>query len=84
MADLATKSLLVVDDSSTMRRILKQALGKCDITDLAEAGDGAEALVKCKEKQFDCVLTDWNMPEIDGLELTIRLRKNPDYATDML
>ncbi len=80
MTDIATAKILVVDDSSTMRRILKNTLSQCGFTDVDEAGDGAEALVKCAEKQYDCVLTDWNMPEVDGLELATRLRADPKYA----
>ncbi len=72
--------ILVVDDSSTMRRILKQSLGRCGITDIAEGANGVEALKLAQESQFDCVMTDWNMPEMDGLELTINLRKLPNYA----
>jgi two-component system chemotaxis response regulator CheY len=80
MTDIATAKVLVVDDSSTMRRILKNTLSQCGFRDVDEAADGAEALVKCAEKQYDCVLTDWNMPEVDGLELATRLRKDPNYA----
>ena len=78
MADI---NVLVVDDSSTMRRIVKGALAKSGFTKVTEAADGSEALVKCKEQQFDCVLTDWNMPEVDGLELTTKLRQHANYAT---
>ena len=77
MSDL---NILVVDDSSTMRRIVKQALSKSGFTKVTEASDGSDALVKCGDEQFDCVLTDWNMPEVDGLELTTKLRANPNYA----
>lgn len=77
MADI---KILVVDDSSTMRRILKQTLGRCGFNDVTEAGDGADALAKCQAAQFECVLTDWNMPVMDGMELTINLRKLPNYS----
>lgn len=80
MTDIASAAILVVDDSSTMRRILKTTLMKLGATDVDEAGDGGEALAKCKEKQYHCVLTDWNMPEVDGLELVVSLRKEPNYA----
>ena len=77
MNDIA---ILVVDDSSTMRRILVNTLARCGFTSVDEAGDGAEALVKCDAKQYQCILTDWNMPNVDGLELTIQLRTRPSYA----
>lgn len=71
--------VLVVDDSSTMRRILKVALARCGYNDVTEASNGCEALNKCKETAFNCILTDWNMPEMDGLEMTMQLRKLPEY-----
>jgi two-component system, chemotaxis family, chemotaxis protein CheY len=76
----ADKKVLVVDDSSTMRRILKMSLGRCGYTDVEEAGDGKDALALCKAKQFNCVLTDWNMPNMDGLQLILSLRDMPNYA----
>jgi two-component system chemotaxis response regulator CheY len=78
MADTA-KRILVVDDSSTMRRILRATLNRVGYMDITEAGNGVEAFAKACEQTFDCVLTDWNMPEMDGLELTVRLRQKPEY-----
>jgi two-component system chemotaxis response regulator CheY len=78
MSDMNTK-ILVVDDSSTMRRILRATLMRIGFKDVTEAANGAEALVKCSEAQFEIVLTDWNMPEVDGLELTIKLRQKDNY-----
>lgn len=75
----ATTSILVADDSSTMRRILRSTLNRIGYQDITEAANGAEALAKAAERTFGCVLTDWNMPEIDGLELTVRLRQKPEY-----
>jgi two-component system chemotaxis response regulator CheY len=73
-------AMLVVDDSSTMRRIVVNMLGQCGHKNVAEAVDGAEALKQCETRQFDCVFTDWNMPNMNGLELTIQLRQKPNYA----
>ncbi len=78
MSDTNIK-ILVVDDSSTMRRILRTTLMRIGYSDVTEAADGAEALLKCRGAQFDIVLTDWNMPEVDGLELTIKLRQKDNY-----
>ena len=72
--------ILVVDDSSTMRRILKMTLTKCGFSDVSEAGDGKEAVEKCKAETFEVVLTDWNMPNMDGMELILSLRALPEYA----
>ena len=75
-----SKKILVVDDSSTMRRIMKVSLGRCGYTDIEEAENGLEALNQAKTKQYDCVITDWNMPEMDGLELAKNLRTLDNYT----
>lgn len=77
---MSDKKILVADDSSTMRRIIKNTLIKCGYPNVVEAADGQEALNKSKAEQFDCVLTDWNMPNMDGLELAVNLRQDPNYA----
>jgi two-component system chemotaxis response regulator CheY len=63
---------LIVDDSSTMRRIIKNSLKRIGFEDLIEAGNGKEALEIYNEA--DLILTDWNMPEMDGLEFVKRVR----------
>lgn len=65
---------LVVDDSATMRRIVVNSLRGIGLTDLVEAADGREALVKCSEGGIELVVTDWNMPIMGGLELVQTLR----------
>ncbi len=80
MADM-TKAILVVDDSCTMRRIIVNTLARCGYANVAEAGNGVEALAKCGQKQFDCILTDWNMPEMDGLTFATQVRQMPNYAS---
>lgn len=77
----ADTKILVVDDSSTMRRILRMSLARCGYTSVEEASDGAEGLAACRAKQFDCVLTDWNMPNMDGLQMILSLREIPSYAS---
>ncbi len=62
--------ILVVDDSSTMRRIISNTLKKIGYSDLVEAGDGKEGLARMAENTFDLIVTDWNMPNMDGLEFT--------------
>lgn len=78
MSDTNIK-ILVADDSSTMRRILKMTLGRIGFNDVTEAADGQEAVEKCQAEQYQCVLTDWNMPNMDGLELIMTLRGMPNY-----
>lgn len=70
---------LVVDDSTTMRRILVNTLRTIGIVDVVEAGHGKEALAKW-DTGFDLVITDWNMPVMGGLDLLRRLRAAPATA----
>jgi two-component system, chemotaxis family, chemotaxis protein CheY len=68
---------LVVDDSATMRRIVVNTLQRLGYSDITEASDGTEALGRF-DGTFDCVLTDWNMPNMGGLELVRGLRGRAD------
>lgn len=61
--------ILSVDDFPTMRRIVKNILGQLGLHDVHEAEDGAMALSKLRSEKFDLVITDWNMPRMNGLEL---------------
>ena len=79
MAD-GTPKILIVDDSSTMRRILRLTLTRCGYTDVTEAEDGQQALTLCETETFGCILTDWNMPNMDGLLFIKRVRTLPAYA----
>ncbi|THF60974.1 chemotaxis response regulator CheY [Pseudothauera rhizosphaerae] len=76
MADPKTK-FLVVDDFSTMRRIVRNLLKELGYTNVDEAEDGAVALQKLNSAQFDFVVTDWNMPNMDGLTLLQTIRQTP-------
>ena len=60
---------LVVDDFSTMRRIVKGLLNELGYTDVTEADDGNTALPLLKAGGFDFLITDWNMPGMPGLDL---------------
>ncbi len=70
------KNVLVVDDSAMMRKIVIKNLKDCgfDVT-VTEANDGVEGLEKFKTGTFDCVLSDWNMPNMDGLTMVKEIRK---------
>jgi two-component system, chemotaxis family, chemotaxis protein CheY len=71
---------LVVEDSPTMRQLIVYALRKIRGLDIAEADDGVDALKKVAGgPRFDIVLTDINMPIMDGLKLVKRLRDDPAY-----
>src|ERR1019366_8923548 len=69
--------ILVVDDFSTMRRIVRNLLKELGYTNVDEAEDGAMALSKLTHGQFDFVISDWNMPNMDGLTLLHNIRANP-------
>lgn len=77
MFDLKMK-ILVVDDFSTMRRIVKNILKQLGYDNIEEAEDGAQAYAKLKNTKFDFVVSDWNMPNMDGLELLTKVRSDPD------
>ena len=69
---------LVVDDFSTMRRIVRNLLKELGYLNADEAEDGAVALQKLKAGGFDFVVTDWNMPNMDGLALLQAVRADPN------
>jgi len=69
---------LVVDDFSTMRRIVRNLLKELGFTNVDEAEDGAIALQKLQGGGFDFVVSDWNMPNMDGLTLLQTIRATPN------
>ncbi len=71
---------LVVDDSPTMRRIVINALKNIGYTEIVEAEDGKDALAKLYAEKIDFIITDWNMPNMSGLELTKAVRSDPNFA----
>jgi two-component system chemotaxis response regulator CheY len=80
MADPKTK-FLVVDDFSTMRRIVRNLLKELGYSDVDEAEDGVQALQKLRNEKFDFVVTDWNMPNMDGLELLKAIRADATLSS---
>lgn len=73
--------ILVVDDFSTMRRIVKNLLTDLGFTNTAEAEDGAVAFTMLKQGGFDFVVTDWNMPGVTGIELLRMIRADDKLKT---
>lgn len=73
---MADKNLrfLVVDDFNTMRRIVRNLLKELGFDNVEEAEDGVDALAKLRATNFDFVISDWNMPNMDGLELLQTIR----------
>ncbi|NLI15797.1 MAG: response regulator [candidate division Zixibacteria bacterium] len=76
--ELPDLKILAVDDSPTMRRIIVNTLKRAGYEDVAEASDGKDALAKLKTDKFDFIITDWNMPEMDGLTFVTAVRSDPD------
>jgi len=73
---------LVVDDSVTMRRIVVNSLKGLGYSQFLEAGDGKEAMdVLNANDGINFVVTDWNMPNVSGLELVKSIRQHPKYST---
>lgn len=70
---------LVVDDSQTMRRIVNNALKGIGYDDIIEAEDGKDALAKLYVEKVDFVITDWNMPNMSGLEFTKAVRADDQF-----
>lgn len=66
--------ILVVDDFPTMRRIVRSLLRELGFSNIEEAEDGQQGLAKLKEGGFELIVSDWNMPNMDGLEMLKHVR----------
>ena len=69
--------VLVVDDFSTMRRIVKNTLRQIGFTNIEEAEDGQKAYDRLASEKFDFVVSDWNMPNMTGIDLLRKVRATP-------
>src|SRR6266581_4209245 len=76
----AKTKFLVVDDFSTMRRIVRNLLKELGYPRVEEAEDGADALSKLRGGNFDFVISDWNMPKMDGLTMLQSIRADAALA----
>lgn len=72
--------ILVVDDFSTMRRIIKNLLKELGLTNVVEADDGATALPILKQGGIEFLITDWNMPNMTGIDLLKHVRADPNLS----
>ena len=72
--------ILVVDDMPLMRHVLINMLRKLDYDDIVEATDGEQALSLLEKARFDLVLTDLNMPKVNGKDLFLTIRKHDDWG----
>jgi two-component system chemotaxis response regulator CheY len=76
-----SSQILVVDDSSVMRSLLVSTLDGLDDVQVTETGSGFEALRLLARKKFDLVITDINMPDINGLELVSFVKRHPVHRS---
>jgi two-component system chemotaxis response regulator CheY len=74
-------NFLVVEDSPTMRQLISFALKRIPGCKIVEANDGIDALKKLSTQKFDIILTDINMPIMDGLKLVSMVRNDPVHKT---
>ena len=75
-----TMKILIVDDFPTMRRIIKNLLKDLGFENVDEAEDGAMGLEKLRNGNFEFVVSDWNMPNMDGLEMLKAIRADPSLG----
>lgn len=73
--------ILIVDDFSTMRRIIKNLLRDLGFTNTDEADDGSTALPMLQSGKYDFLVTDWNMPGMTGIDLLRSVRKDPKLVS---
>jgi two-component system chemotaxis response regulator CheY len=76
---MAKRRCLLVEDSPTMRQLIVFALKRVPDLEIVEASDGVDALKKLPDGTFDLILTDINMPIMDGLKLISLMKNNPLY-----
>ena len=72
--------ILVVDDFATMRKVIKNLLKQAGYNNIVEAEDGAEALKTLKSMNVDFVISDWNMPNMNGLEFLKAVRADGEIS----
>ena len=82
--DKSQYRFLVVDDFPTMRRIVRNLLKELGFANVDEAEDGAAGLAKVKGGRFDFVISDWNMPNMDGLQMLQSIRADANTAISKL
>ncbi|MDE3207382.1 MAG: chemotaxis response regulator CheY, partial [Pseudomonadota bacterium] len=78
MPDKKNLRFLIVDDFSTMRRIIRNLLKELGFTNADEAEDGNAGLLKLQNGDFDFVISDWNMPNMTGLDLLKAIRSTAE------
>ncbi|KAF0182630.1 MAG: response regulator [Hyphomonadaceae bacterium] len=69
---------IIVDDQLTMRALIRSTLQQMGVSNVRDAGDGEEALVRLAERPANLIISDYNMPKLDGLGLLRAVRANPN------
>ncbi len=82
MQNYSNVRILIVDDTESMRKTIKMFLEEMEFTDISEARDGLLALSELKRKKYDLLISDWNMPHMDGISL-VRMIRSDDALKDM-
>ncbi len=72
--------ILVVDDFSTMRRIIKKILTDLGFSNMTDADDGTTAWELLGKQEFDFIISDWNMPKMTGIELLRKVRASEEFG----
>jgi two-component system chemotaxis response regulator CheY len=80
MAVNTNMRVLIVDDFSTMRRIIKNILRQLGFSNIIEADDGSAAWEILNKDQVDFIISDWNMPQMTGIELLRKVRASEEFA----
>jgi two-component system chemotaxis response regulator CheY len=80
LSERLTKSILIVEDSTTTRALIRAVIEEMGDFNTVEASSGFEALKLLPTQEFDLVITDINMPDINGLELIGFMKNNPKYS----
>lgn len=75
-----TMQVLVVDDFSTMRRIIKNILRQLGFSNIHEADDGTTAWEVLNKNKIDFIISDWNMPQMTGIDLLRKVRASDEFA----
>ena len=72
--------IMIVDDFATMRKVIRNLLKKSGYENIVEAEDGVVALKELKSQKIDFVISDWNMPNMTGIELLVAVRADADLS----
>ena len=77
--------ILLVEDAATMRKMELKILNTLGFNNIVESGDGKDAITKLKkDDQIELIIADWNMPEMDGYELLLWVRKSEHHNSGMV